>query len=54
MFLFVFNFYKNETTKSKHYFSASGAHQGAAHASSVTIYQSPNDAVPIGPKPPNC
>src|SRR5205809_7417253 len=38
--------YRNEIPKSKHQFSAPDA--------SLTTYQSPRDAVPIGPKPSNC
>ena len=38
--LLVFNFYRDETTKFQ--------------ALNVAPYQSPMEAVPIGPKPPNC
>ena len=53
MFLFVFNFYRNETTKFQALLFSVERKSGAANASSVTSYQSPKEAVPIGPKPSN-
>src|SRR5437867_183765 len=54
VFLFVFHFYRNETTKFQALIFSVGRKSGRCHLSSVTTYQSPKEAVPIGPKPSNC